>query len=300
MDVRPDPIIQPPIEPPPQTTRKRTRVSRFYDLNPPQTLLTLSILAVTALTIVWVRTPRKAPASLVTPIISGDSLKRPELKPNPISSNENAPLPKNSTKTLLTKHSPDPMAIDLLKRRQQAEAERLQQKLQDQLAKERAQHDEELKAVQQKIDAAAQEQAAKFKDEEEKSKQARQDLELRMREQQEAIRAQAEQLARQQQQQDNPPKVPAMAPYSGPRSGTLVWEGNVRGKELITIENGVASIGRVVSGGAPAGVPFLLQPTNSKDVGVAAAPSPRTEFRSFVLRVKGNGRVRVTVDWSVP
>jgi type IV secretory pathway VirB10-like protein len=87
--------------------------------------------------------------------------------------------------------------------------------------------------------------------------------------------------------------------YSGPRFGTIVWEGEVQGTELITIENGQASSGTVEGDPLP-GVPVLVQPTESKRVGIASSPGPRNNYKSIVFRVLGHGRQRVTLRWSLP
>ena len=64
--------------------------------------------------------------------------------------------------------------------------------------------------------------------------------------------------------------------YSGPKFGTLVWEGEVRGTDLISIENGRVSSGRLT--GELPGVPVLVQPLDSKKVGIASSPGPRNEY----------------------
>lgn len=93
-----------------------------------------------------------------------------------------------------------------------------------------------------------------------------------------AERARQEELSRQQQLQKQaqlePPKAKEAtatasvpAPYEGPGSGTLIWEGDIAGAELVTIENGVASSGRVT--GVLPGVPCLVQSSDPKRVSVA-------------------------------
>jgi hypothetical protein len=86
---------------------------------------------------------------------------------------------------------------------------------------------------------------------------------------------------------------------SGPASGTLVWEGDVQGTQLVTIENGTASPGQLISGRLP-GVQVIIQPQNEKKVGIASAPSPENGFQRLVLRVFGHGHTRVAINWSTP
>jgi hypothetical protein len=94
------------------------------------------------------------------------------------------------------------------------------------------------------------------------------------------------------------PTPAAVSRYSGPSSGEIVWEGSIRGTELITIENGQASSGTVT--GALPGVAVLIQPTDPKRVSIASAPGPRNQYTRIVVRVSGNGRSRVTLKWSLP
>jgi len=86
---------------------------------------------------------------------------------------------------------------------------------------------------------------------------------------------------------------------SGPGSGTLIWEGNINGTELVTIDGSSASPGHLVSGRLP-GFLILVQPQNEKNVAVASAPGPETRYRRLVLRVKGKGQTRVVINWSRP
>jgi hypothetical protein len=88
------------------------------------------------------------------------------------------------------------------------------------------------------------------------------------------------------------------APYEGPGSGTLIWEGDIAGAELVTIENGVASSGRVT--GVLPGVPCLVQSSDPKRVSVATAPGPSNQWKRIVLRVQGKGHTTVKVTWALP
>jgi len=99
--------------------------------------------------------------------------------------------------------------------------------------------------------------------------------------------------------QPEPVPVPVPSAYSGPSSGTIVWEGTVNGTELVTIRNGVASPGSLLSGSLP-GVAVIVQPTDEKRVTIAAAPQPADEYRRIVFRVKNKGRTRVSLRWALP
>jgi len=105
------------------------------------------------------------------------------------------------------------------------------------------------------------------------------------------------------------PPVPAPPPraaqpvqlppvYQGPSSGVIVWEGEVHGVELIAIDNGQASSGRV-SGALP-GVVCLVQPTDPRRVDIASAPAPSNQYRRLVIRVRGNGHMVARVTWTLP
>lgn len=96
-----------------------------------------------------------------------------------------------------------------------------------------------------------------------------------------------------------PDPIPPEPIYSGPSSGTIVWEGTVSGTELVTIQNGVPSQGTIVSGSLP-GVAVILQPTDEKRVTIAAAPQPADNYQRLVFRVKSKGRTRVSLRWALP
>jgi hypothetical protein len=95
------------------------------------------------------------------------------------------------------------------------------------------------------------------------------------------------------------PPEPAPEPPSTPASGTLIWEGDVQGTQLVTIQDGTASPGQLMSAGLP-GREVVLQPQQEKKVGIASAPSPDNHYRRVVLRVFGHGHTRVVVNWSTP
>jgi hypothetical protein len=94
------------------------------------------------------------------------------------------------------------------------------------------------------------------------------------------------------------PSSPPPPAYRGPSSGELVWEGPIKGTELITIENGQASSGTVT--GTLPGVAVLIQPTDTKKVSIASTPGPRNQYSRVVFRVTGNGNTKVTLKWSLP
>jgi hypothetical protein len=72
----------------------------------------------------------------------------------------------------------------------------------------------------------------------------------------------------------------------------------VKKGELITIENGTANKGVILSGKLP-GVPVLIAPLNSKRVAIAGAPGPDSKYQRVVLRVQANGQVKVELSWSL-
>jgi hypothetical protein len=84
--------------------------------------------------------------------------------------------------------------------------------------------------------------------------------------------------------------------YAGPKFGTLIWEGEVQGSDLISIEDGRSSSGRV-SGDLLPGLPCLIQPSDTKKIAIASAPGPSNQYRKIVLRIKANGKVKVSLKW---
>jgi hypothetical protein len=140
----------------------------------------------------------------------------------------------------------------------------------------------------------------------------------RLKQEQERIKQQQAELKREQERlaqlkRETPPVVDPIknkseevkppvveSAYNGPSSGTLVWEGTVHSKgELVTIDNGVANKGSVVSGKLP-GVAVLIQSDNAKKVAIASPPGPDNKFQRVVLRVQGNGPQKVVLSWSLP
>ncbi len=67
----------------------------------------------------------------------------------------------------------------------------------------------------------------------------------------------------------------------------------------MTIDNGVANKGSIISGRLP-GVAVLIQPDNTKKVAIASPPGPDNRFQRVVLRVQNNGPTKVVLSWSLP
>ena len=129
-------------------------------------------------------------------------------------------------------------------------------------------------------------------------------------EEQAQLKKEQDRLAKLRHDSEVPPPEPKPKPvidtkpettaYSGPSSGTMVWEGTVHSKgELVTIDGGVASKGSLVSGKLP-GVAVLIQSDNPKKVAIASPPGPDNKFQRIVLRVQGSGPQKVVLSWSLP
>jgi len=83
----------------------------------------------------------------------------------------------------------------------------------------------------------------------------------------------------------------------GPSRGQLVWTGQVHGTQLVSIDRDHADVGQL-EGSLP-GEPCILQLATDKNVSIASAPGPRNNYERVVLRVKGNGPMRVTLVWVI-
>jgi hypothetical protein len=83
-----------------------------------------------------------------------------------------------------------------------------------------------------------------------------------------------------------------------PPAGQLIWTGEVHGLQMITIDKDRADVGEL-EGSLP-GVLCLIQPVDDKHVSVASPPGPRNNYLRLVIRVNGNGRMRVVIKWSLP
>ena len=88
-----------------------------------------------------------------------------------------------------------------------------------------------------------------------------------------------------------PPPAPAV-----PKSGTLIWSGQLEKDKVLTIDGASASNGTLR--GALPGVPVMVEVTPST-VGVAEMPGPTNGWKRIVLRSRNNSNVVVTVKWTV-
>ena len=174
--------------------------------------------------------------------------------------------------------SEDQRALEQQRRELDAQREELERQ---RLQMEQRQRQE---AVQRERD-----EAEKRRQQEEIDK-SRQDADNRQRE----IEQQRRKLLEDEQAKK---KVPDERPYTGPSSGTLIWEGQVNGLQLVEIDNGSANVG-TITGSLP-GVACLIQPSNSKGVVIADPPRPANGFQRLVFRVQGKGRVAVRFSWVV-
>jgi hypothetical protein len=77
--------------------------------------------------------------------------------------------------------------------------------------------------------------------------------------------------------------------------GQIVWTGEVHGSQLISIDRDRADSGQLQ--GALPGAPCILQMVTTKNISIASTPGPRNNYERMVLRVQGNGQVRVIIDW---
>jgi type IV secretory pathway VirB10-like protein len=148
---------------------------------------------------------------------------------------------------------------------------------------------EQLAAKQKELDQIAADQEAK-------AKKITEDAAL--------LQAENDRLARERLEANKAAEQAAAAAkatpvYSGPSSGTLVWQGEVKGTTLLTINGSQPDQGHIVSGALP-GVLVLLQPADAKHVVVASSPSPSNGFQRLTLRIQGNGLVQQTIHWSLP
>jgi len=93
-----------------------------------------------------------------------------------------------------------------------------------------------------------------------------------------------------------PPQTPARppAPPAGPGSGTLIWSGELRKGEVITIDGGQASSGTLQ--GALPGVPVILE-TDFKGIGFAEMPGPSNGWKRVSFRALRDQKVVVTLRW---
>ncbi len=83
----------------------------------------------------------------------------------------------------------------------------------------------------------------------------------------------------------------------GPTSGQIIWTGEVHGYQLVTIDRDHADVGQLQ--GTLPGLPCIVQPTDEKKVSIASSPGPRNNYTRMILRVKGHGRIKVVLNWSL-
>jgi hypothetical protein len=193
---------------------------------------------------------------------------------------------------------PPPQQSDTLRlERERLAAERARLEMAQQQAREQEQrHQQELAQRQQESEAQQRALAELKAKQEEQQRQI--DEERRKLAEDQARRKREAEITRVDPPPQSSPINPPAPVYRGPRFGEIIWEGTIRGTDLITIENGQASSG-TVTGSLP-GVAVLIQPTDTKKVSIASSPGPRNQYRSVVFRVSGNGNMRVTLKWSLP
>ncbi len=94
------------------------------------------------------------------------------------------------------------------------------------------------------------------------------------------------------------PPAPVKPAYSGPRSGVILWSGQLERNGLIEISGATASgLPGSLRGELP-GVPVIVE-VEPKDVGVAEAPSPQNGWKRLVLRSRNRRMSVVTIKWTV-
>jgi hypothetical protein len=171
-------------------------------------------------------------------------------------------------------------------RQQQAAA---QQAVAEQAAAQEAIQEAALAEKNRELDQRAAEEAAREKQ-----------LELdRLRVAADQQRAAAAAAGAEMLRQEAIQKQAGVSSYGGPSSGSIVWQGEVRGTALVTINGNASDSGQVLSGALP-GVLVMVQPVDAKHVGVAATPAPSNAFRRLTLRVQGNGVLQEVIRWSIP
>jgi hypothetical protein len=240
----------------------------------------------------WYMKPKTAPA---VPLRSQEPVALPRSAPIPVTAPPAQVAVAETSNAPSTQRSQPDDSLRVERERLAAERARLEQVQQDARDQEQRRQQE---LTQRQQDAEAQQKALA-------------DLKAKQEEQQRQIDEERRKLAEDQAQRERdaqarrtapiPQAVPTSQPaaaYRGPSSGDLVWEGIIKGTELITIDKGQASSGTVT--GALPGVAVLLQPTDTKKVSIASTPSPSNQFNRLVFRVSGNGNTRVVLKWSLP
>jgi hypothetical protein len=115
----------------------------------------------------------------------------------------------------------------------------------------------------------------------------------------EAQRQKAEAVAQVEQLKKAAANQPRPAMYSGPSSGSILWQGQVVGTTLVTIDCNSSDTGQVLSGALP-GVLVMIQPADTKHVVIAGTPAPSNSYRRLTLRIQGKGNMQEVIHWSVP
>lgn len=90
------------------------------------------------------------------------------------------------------------------------------------------------------------------------------------------------------------PPSRAPAPPAGPSSGVLVWSGDLRKGDIITIDGSHASTGSLQ--GALPGVPVILE-TDYRGIGFSEMPGPSNGWKRVSFRALRDQKVVVTLRW---
>jgi hypothetical protein len=276
----------------------------------------LAFLLLVAASAAYLYRQRSLKRELATPISTAAEDKVPDDRPVPVPTEKAASAPNNpetSNPPAATLSLPGQVADSQVAAQRE---EALRQK-RERSATETLRREQEQRIAQERDLQRQREQDALRQQELEAQRKALEDLKAKQEAQQRQIEEARQRLAEEQAQREREEKArreaarvqilrpdpvaqskPVQPAYSGPSSGEIVWEGIIRGTELVTIENGQASSG-MVTGSLP-GVACLIQPTDAKKVSIASAPGPRNQYNRLVIRVSGNGRTRVTLKWSLP
>ncbi len=92
------------------------------------------------------------------------------------------------------------------------------------------------------------------------------------------------------------PSGPAsIPPYTGQRSGTLLWSGTLEKDGVVTIEGNHASTGSLT--GELPGVPVEID-VDAREFGVAEAPAPTNGWKRIAIRSRRKRNAVVTIKWT--
>jgi hypothetical protein len=170
-----------------------------------------------------------------------------------------------------------------------AQKQATQQAAAQEAAAEQSAREAELQKKSLELEEKAYAQAAK-------EKQLEEDQRRMEAERQRSQAAAAEVERRRQEAVRNETRAAA---YTGPSSGNIVWQGEVRGTSLVTNNGNASDTGQIISGSLP-GVLVMVQPVDGKHVGIASAPGSSNSFRRLTLRIQGNGVLQEVIRWSIP